>query len=145
MGLLIDYFAAPSDDDAAAALETGPGDRFPATDGTRIEPVVTLGKLEELLTGKTFEQRLSDPASRPLIASAHDDSVVVVKLADSFVQALADAGKPRLDALAVPWSQMEELGGMADPAALADFLYRLQDLAETAVGEGSAIYCRICL
>jgi hypothetical protein len=71
--------------------------------------------------------------------------VVVVKLADSFVQALADAGKPRLDALAVPWSQIEELGGMADPAALADFLYRLQDLAETAAGEGPAICCRIRL
>jgi hypothetical protein len=80
MGLLIDYFAASSDDDARTALAAGPGDRFPSTDGPGIEPVVNLGKLEELLTGKTFDQQLDDPASRPLVASANDGQVLVIKL-----------------------------------------------------------------
>jgi hypothetical protein len=62
MGLLIDYFTAPSDDDAAAAPETGPGDRFPATDGTRIEPVVTLGNSKNCLPGRLSG---SDSAIRP--------------------------------------------------------------------------------
>lgn len=145
MGLLIDYFAAPSDDDARAALAEGPGDRFPSTDGPGIEPVVNLGMFEELLTGKTFEQQLDDPASRPVIASANDDQILVIKLEDGFVRALAGAERSGLDGLAVPWSQIEEFGGAADPEALANFLHRLQDLAQTAISAGSAIYCWICV
>jgi hypothetical protein len=142
MGLLIDYFAAPSDDDAVTVLEAGPGKRFPSLAGNGIEPVVALGKLEELLTGKTFDQQIADPASRPLIASGDDWSPVVIKLDDGFVRALA--GADGLDGLAVPWSQTEELGGMADPMLLADFLRQFQDLARTASGKGCAVYCWIC-
>jgi hypothetical protein len=76
VGLLIDYFAASSDDDAHAALAAGPGDRFPSTGGPGIEPVVNLGMLEELLTGKAFDQQLDDPASRPLIASANAQAAI---------------------------------------------------------------------
>jgi hypothetical protein len=145
MGLLIEYFAASSDDDARAALAAGPGERFPSTDGPGIEPVVNLGKLEELLTGKTFDQQLDDPASRPLIASANDNHVLVIKIGDGFVRALASADRSELDGFAVPWSQIEEFGGTADPAALADFLHRLQDLAQATISGDSAIYCWICV
>jgi hypothetical protein len=79
----------------------------------------------------------------PFIASANDDQVLVIKLENGFVRALAVAGRSELDGLVVPWSQIEEFGGAADPAALADFLHRLQDLAQAAIGAGSAIYCRI--
>jgi hypothetical protein len=61
------------------------------------------------------------------------------------MRALASVGRSELDGLAVPWSQIEEFGGAADPAALADFLYRLQDLAQAAISAGSAIYCWICV
>jgi hypothetical protein len=140
--VLIQYFAAPSDEDAMTVLEAGPGRRFPSAEGNGIEPVVTLGMLEELLTGKTFDQQLADPVSRPLIASGDDDNPVIIKLGDGFVRALAGADRSGLDGLAVPWSQIDELGGMAAPAPLADFLRRLQDLARTATSEG--IYCWIC-
>ena len=145
MGLLIDYFAAASDDDARAALADGPGDRFPTAGGPGIEPVVNLGKLEELLTGKTFEQQLDDPGSRPLIASGNDDQVLVIKLDDGLAGALAAAGRAELGELAMPWSQIEEFGGAADPAALADFLHRLQDLAQAAVSARCSVYCWVCV
>ncbi|MGH3247601.1 MAG: hypothetical protein ACRDOI_15535 [Trebonia sp.] len=107
MGVLIQYFAALSDEDAVTVLETGPSDRFPWAEGKRIEPVVILGRLEELLTGKTFGQQLADPASRPLIASRDDDNPLIIKLGDSFVRALAGADRPGLDGFAVPWSQTD--------------------------------------
>jgi hypothetical protein len=56
MGLLIDYFVAPADAEAALVLDGGPGGRFPVTDGSGIEPVVSLGMLEEMLTSKSFDR-----------------------------------------------------------------------------------------
>ena len=123
-------------------LEAGPGGRFPSAEGNGIEPVVTLGKLEELLTGKTFGQQLADPVSRPLIASGDDGNPLIIRLEDGFVRALAGADRSRLDGLAVPWSEIEEFGGMAAPAPLADFLRRLWDLARSAAS--ARIYCWIC-
>lgn len=145
MGVLVDYFTAPSDEDAAVVLDSGPGERFPSTEGTGIEPVVMLGRLEELLTGKTFSQQLVDPASRPLVASGRDHHRLVIKIDNGFARALADADRSTLDDLAVPWSQAEEIGGTADPELLADFLRRLQDLAGAATSTGSAVYCWLCL
>jgi hypothetical protein len=49
------------------------------------------------------------------------------------------------DAAATSASQPSVTAGAADPAALADFLYRLQDLAQAAFSDGSAIYCWICV
>lgn len=142
MGLLIDYFVAASDADARGVLEHGPGGRFASTDGSGIEPTVSLGQLEELLTGKTFGEQLEDP-SYAVIASSEDNEVVVIRLETGFVRALTDADPPTIDRLAAPWSEIEEFGGMADPVYLGDFLHRLRELARTAIAGNAGLYCWI--
>lgn len=145
MGLLIDYFVAASDDDARTVLDHGLGGRFASTDGSGVEPTAALGQFEELLTGRTFDEQLGDPASYEVIASSEDNEVAVIRLEPGFVQVLADADPPTLDRLALPWSKIEEFGGMADAADAADFLHRLRGLAQTAVPGNAGMYCRISL
>jgi hypothetical protein len=93
-----------------SVIATGPGGWFPALEGSGIEPSVNLGMFETLLTGKTSEQRLADPKSYPLLASADDHQVVVIGLADDFVRALSAAQEADLRQLAQPWSRIEEFG-----------------------------------
>jgi hypothetical protein len=93
-----------------SVIATGPGGWFPALEGSGIEPSVNLGMFEALLTGKTSEQRLADPKSYPLLASADDHQVVVIGLADDFVRALSAAQEADLRQLAQPWSRIEEFG-----------------------------------
>lgn len=145
MGLLIDYFVAPSDSEAQQIVDAGPTGRFPTTDGSGIEPTVNLGQLEELLTGKTFDQQLDDPESYKVIASANDDQMVVIRLEPGFVAALAHADSDRLGQLSEPWSHIEEFAGMAAPSALADFLDRLRALAIQASETTGGLYCWVCV
>lgn len=124
-------------------MKPGPAAGSPRPRETASSRSSPWAKLEELLTGKTFGQQLADPVSRPLIASGDDGNPLIIRLEDGFVRALAGADRSRLDGLAVPWSEIEEFGGMAAPAPLADFLRRLWDLARSAAS--ARIYCWICL
>lgn len=58
MGLISEYFVASTD--AAAALIDVDSIPSHAVHGGGIEPVVHLGTLEELLTGRTFDEILED-------------------------------------------------------------------------------------
>lgn len=141
MGLLTEYFAAPTDE-AAAVVDA---DSIPphAVDGGGIEPVVHLGTLEELLTGRTFEEVLDDAPASP-VADRHGGEELVLRLTDALVRALADVSDGQLDEVAVPWSQTDELTG-TDPADLAAFGRRLSALARRARADGGHVYCWLSL
>jgi hypothetical protein len=155
MGLLITYFSAGSDEAAAATIdwptgpEGGPVKRLLkrkepghlSIDGHGIEPVVQLGMFEQLLTGKSFDSQLDDPASRPMVAIRDGGERLVVRIGDDFVDALAAVDRDQLPALADKWAEIEEFHGMADPRALEDRAAALGDLARTSRRHGANVYC----
>lgn len=168
MGLICDYFAAPSDESAAevvhrdggpagvaapsgwtdgvpapAAEATGSG--FPTVAGGSIDPVVVLGTLTALLTGRTFDEVLAAAARRDPVAMQDDGAEVVLRVDDVVVDALTRADAAALAAVAVPWSRTDELAGISDPESLAEFLHDLAGLARGARERGGALYCWACV
>jgi hypothetical protein len=177
MGLDVAFFAAP-DDEAALEAERRAGGPLgwprltghrksglfrkepivtelgPAFDGFAArgyDPVVTLGTLEELLTGRTFASITDDPRSG---GSPGDDEGVpedhgVITLTDSLRDALASADDSRLAEVVGPWSQTEELQqpGWEEvtPAEHLEFMRALRDLARRAAGAGHRLYCYFAL
>lgn len=136
MGMLTDYFVALTDD-AAADLDA----MLPhALDGGGIDPVVELGSLETLLTGRTFDEILDD--EREPVVERHDGEEVVVRISEHLERALVDVTDAHLAEVAVPWSGTEELAG-SDPADLAAFAQALAALARRARDTGGHVYCRL--
>lgn len=164
MSVLFDYFAARSDAEAAAVINRPGGPASPAAtapDGADqattqnglgydtvslkgIDPVVQLGTLEALLTGRSFDELLADLPADPL-AIKNDGEQLVVALSRGITSALASATPESLDEVAVPWSQTDEFWGAADPAELAAALKELAGLARRAGANGHRLYCWICV
>ena len=103
-----------------------------------IDPVVQLGTLEELLTGRSFEDILDDPSAEDI---ATDGERLVLRLNDALPPALIAATNQRLAEVATPWAQTEEFGGGADPADLVEFLTGLRELAQRSASRGERLYC----
>ena len=172
MGIDLAFFAAPDDEAALEAerraggplgwpevtghrksglfrkepivTELGPAfDRF---SGRGYDPVVNMGTLEELLTGRDLESIIEDPRSggSPAEGDAPEGHGVIT-LTDSLRDALADADDSRLAEVVGPWSRTEELEqpGWEDvtEAEHLDFLRALRDLALSAKGAGHRLYC----
>ena len=141
MGVMYDYFAAPSDEVAAAVLEGGPAHLEPvATKG--LDPVVVMGKLEALLTGRAYDDVVDDERSALLLAMEGDGEVLVLAVTDGLRDGLDRASG--LSEIAATWAQAEELNG-SDPQQLAGVLGELQALAKKAVGKGERLYCWVCV
>lgn len=160
---MYDYFSAPSDEAAAHVvnLPGGPGvpaakppppgpgraregvpfDTVPIAD---IDPVVKLGTLEALLTGRDYKQIAAGPRAGQALASRHGGQCAVVTLTDELQAALADAGDEQLAAVAVPWSRTEAFWGRGDPQSLARLLHELAELARRARGRDEHMYCWTC-
>jgi hypothetical protein len=175
MSVLFDYFAASSDDAAASAigLAGGPGtpvatpaagDRdaarvaaagaageagerapFDTLSVKGIDPLVQLGTLEALLTGREYELIVAGQRAGHALAVEDDGERVVVTLTDELQASLADADDARLAAAAGPWSQTDEFFGSADPRDAADFLQQLAALARRARDRDERLYCWICV
>jgi hypothetical protein len=170
VGLLTDYFIAASDVEAASTIDRagGPGQPrrlepvpercglfrrrvptapspvdepiFPTLTSKGIDPVVNMGTLEELLTGRSFEQILESNVD-PVVASADGGERLVVRLTNEVTDALRAAPDALLVTVSTPWAQTEELDGMTDPETLTRFLRELSLLAKTARSEGRHLYC----
>ena len=110
-----------------------------------IDPVVQLGTLEELLTGRPFDDVLADPLTGRDIALRDGGERVVVTINQAVTTALAAASDESLDHVALPWSQAEEFGNLADPTDLAAFLKDLAGLARRSEASGNRLYCWICV
>ncbi|MGI5505364.1 hypothetical protein [Lentzea sp. CA-135723] len=142
MGVLYDYFAAPTDEAAATAIDGGPVGRFPTVETKSLDPAVVMGQLEELLTGRSYDEISDDPRCADDIAIEHDGEVLVLTVTDGLRDVLADAGD--LDEVAVRWAGIEELEGF-DPKVLAEILKDLKALAVQAKENGERLYCWACV
>lgn len=177
MGIDVAFFSAP-DDEAAQDAERRPGGPLgwpqvtghrktglfrkepvltelgPAYDGFAArgyDPVVHMGTLEELLTGRAFDTIMDDPRAGGSAGDGNDapESNSVVTITDSLRDALASADDDRLAEVVVPWSRTEELQhpgwedvGVADHLA---FLRDLRDVAVRARAAGHRLYCYFAL
>ncbi|MGH3392297.1 MAG: hypothetical protein ACRDOO_25785 [Actinomadura sp.] len=145
MGNLYDYFAAP--DDAAAAstfdLLGGPAaGGFDTVAVKGIDPVVQMGTLEELLTGRSYDEIAEDPRQGADVREGSDETAHgVLTLTGSLAAALADADRQRLAEVAEPWAETEEFWGDADPEILTGVLCELAELARRARDRGHGLYC----
>lgn len=172
MGVLFEYFAAPSPEAAAATIDWAGGPSQPPASATRglrgmfsrrakvvdpspavayrtvrdagVDPVVQAGTLEEILTGRPIEEIL-DSQGASSIAERDGGQQLVSKVSDALVDALAAASPESLAAAAEPWSQTEEFWGAGDPEALAALLTELADLARYARSQGDSVYCWTCV
>lgn len=141
VGVIYDYFAAPSDDAAAVVIETGPAE-FRKVETKGLDPVVVMGKLEALLTGRGYDQVVDDERSGELLAVEGDGEVLVLTVTDGLRDALAE---PReVTDVATAWAETEELRG-ADPGDLGGVLRDLQSLAREAVSRSEHLYCWVCV
>jgi hypothetical protein len=156
MGLLIDYFVADSDADAAKTIDWPGGPRegsgrwqdrlrgrrggYPVISEKLIEPVVVLGSLEELLTGRAFEAQLADPESRPLIALRNEGERLVFRIGEFLVTALRGAAERDVLSLADDWSEIEELSNSYPAEDLKLFLRDFKVMCD-AVEPHQAVYC----
>ena len=151
MGVLFDYFAAPSDERAAEIIDLGGGPaeaNIPVVQTTGIDPVVQMGTLESLLTGVDYDTVADGPRSGHIVAVRDEGERFVGTITDELQAALAEASPERLDEVVLPWSQTEEFEEdeeEADPKALAQFLAELGQLARTASANGDRIYCWVCV
>ncbi|RVW09256.1 hypothetical protein EGT67_12950 [Prescottella agglutinans] len=160
MSAITDYFTAPSDEVATAALD-GLLDLDPETDaevsGPRVqaaasgtpvlqakgmEPTVALGRLEAVLTGRTYDEVASGPRRGSLVAAGEDGDALIVTVADELRDALAGADAATVAAAARTWVFDE---GYEPSEESAPFLTALAELATGAVARGDRIYCRILI
>ncbi|WP_157984501.1 hypothetical protein [Lentzea terrae] len=143
MGVMYDYFAAPSDEVAASMVDGGPvaaGHR--AVETKWLDPAVVMGKLEELLTGRPYDEVIDDPRCAADLAVEGDGEVLVLTVTDGLRDGLAGAGE--LTEVAAAWAGIEELDRF-DPAELAVVLRELKELAVDAVKAGERLYCWVCV
>lgn len=110
-----------------------------------VDPVVQLGTLEELLTGRPYDDLEADPRSGHLVGGQDADSGVVCTLTDGVVAALAAADDARLAEVAGPWSRAEEFGGDWPVEEVLRVLRDLAALARRAQAAGLRLYCWICV
>ncbi|MFB6940934.1 hypothetical protein ACFCZY_10130 [Streptomyces sp. NPDC056237] len=148
MGSLYDYFSAP--DDTTALTVFGPGVEaagLPLLPVQGIDPYVQLGQAESLLTGLPYTDVVALPRFNQLLSSPEDDSSWLVTLTDELRDALASARPGQLEAVAEPWSRIEEFGDDCEPGPLADFLKGLAALAAEAGArrEPHRLYCLMSL
>lgn len=171
MGVLYDYFSAPDDAAAAAVIDrdAGPsgsgasapvgggffarrrqpqapaGPAYPTVADTGIDPVVQCGTLEELLTGRPYEDVESDARWGQALAIRDEGERLVLTLTDGLVDALARAEADQLASVSVPWSTTEEFWGAGDPVALTRVLIDLSTTARDARARGETLYCWVCV
>jgi hypothetical protein len=172
MGMEVAFFAA-EDDHAAAEAEHRVGgplarpaavsvrqdggsrsklmvkDPGPAFDGfaSRWYDAVTMGTLEELLTGTTYCELEKDTRFAATITNDSPDDEPpnrgVLSLTHTLRDALAAVDDDRLAALVGPWTATDEFGyGWQDttPEDHLAFLRRLRELARTAQDRDHGLY-----
>lgn len=143
MGVLSNYFSAPSDEAAAGAL-TGelPGPGYDVLPMKNLFPDYHLVPVEVFLTGRSAEAVQVGPRHAKLVASAGDYDVVVLAVSDELMEGLAAASGEQLAAAAASWSQFEDFQGTGT-SGLAGFLGELADLARRATAREEHLYCLI--
>ena len=155
MGVLTDYFSAPSDQVAATALGRagGPGTAadgppaaapFDTVQLKDIDPVVNLGTLESILTGVDYHVITANPDHGRLISQRDDHGPWVIAVSAALQAALATADSDQLAQADIPWTRTEEFRWAA-PQSLLWVIEELAALARRATAKGERLYCWTCL
>jgi hypothetical protein len=168
MGVLYDYFTAPSDEAAAATVDRtgGPGrpvgrprglfrrrtrqdaaPTYPTLADTGIDPAVQLSTLHALLSGLDPDALAPEEVLLPVDVLAERDGGerLVIRVDAAAVDALTGASDDRLAQVAVPWSRTEEFWGGGDPDELTPLLHHLAALARNGRGRGEGLYCWVAV
>ncbi|GAA5178473.1 hypothetical protein GCM10023322_05730 [Rugosimonospora acidiphila] len=145
---LIDYFIAVDDPTAATTIDVagGPGVAgFETLLLKGIDPYITLGRLESILTSHSYDEITDDPRHCRPITDPEGDAFVVT-VTDTLRDTLAAVGDDRLADLARRWAQTDELRlDGVDVSDLAETLTLLTALARRAVETDGHLYCRWAL
>lgn len=160
MGLLCDYFTAASNAQAVETIDWigGPANPLrpsglarsqiaarPTVSIPRIEPTVWMGKLEEVLTGRSFDDILQDPTGQ-VVASRDGGERQVIRLTARLQDALASIDDDTVDEVAARWAAPDEYYGTGgDPELAARALRALVHLVRTSRERGETLYCWVCV
>ncbi|MCW2931738.1 MAG: hypothetical protein JWM19_2700 [Actinomycetia bacterium] len=152
MGVLTDYFSAPSDEAAASVLDRPGGPvagpvplPFDAVESKGLDPHVVMGKLEEALTGQDYWAVTTDPQYARVILARGDGGPWVFKVSSRLQAALAAADGITLARAAVEWSQAEELQINGVSPDMSGILEDLAGLARRAAAKEEHLYCWVSL
>ena len=139
MSAITDYFAAPSDAAAATALDDGPIDPVQAK---RVDPIVSLSRLESVLTGKAYDEITAGLRRGSLVAVNDDGDAYILTVADELRDALAGLDAEGVMAAARAWAIDETVEPSEESVP---FLAALAELATGAVHRGDRIYCHMVI
>ena len=149
MGILTDYFVAPSDEAAAEVLSSGPSGvaDLPALQMKGLEPVVVMGSLEAILTGRDYDEVSENPRQGFMFSYDDDGERSVTALTNELRDALATSAESRLREAGVELAATEELMALDDEdvKAVVDGVLELAALARIARDRGEGMYCWMCL
>lgn len=141
MAIQIDYFAASTDDEAAATINLEAGPRSESSDvvpSQDVDPGLALGYLNEVLTGVPVEEFL-DGEWPALVAQSNDEQRFVLQVDPGFVTLMTTREGP-YDDLAHQWAKAKAPDGAdewaPDSRDLADFLNDFAQLCFRAMDEG---------
>ncbi|MFD4717423.1 hypothetical protein ACFWOY_00760 [Streptomyces sp. NPDC058423] len=142
---LCDYFSAPDDQAAVAALQIPGGPAQAERDVVflkNIDPVVAIARLEAVMTGCSYEEADARPRSGRLLSVPEDGPPFVVSLTDTLVDALARASRDDLVRCAEQWATTDELRQIGIRVeATTDVLAALAGLARCAQASDQRLYC----
>jgi hypothetical protein len=163
VALICDYFMAPSSEAAASVVDWPGGPANPPAERRSflrrakrdteaygvvslpgIEPTVTMGQLDALLTRRSIMEVIHDPEREP-VAAVDGGERVVVPLGQKFEEAIAATPDDEVPELSRQWSQAEEFWGQGDPDVLAGAVRRLAALVRQGRGRQHHLYCWVCV
>jgi hypothetical protein len=139
MGILVDYFIAVDDAQAAALLNDYDAVLASDMDGAHIEPITELTGVEAYLGGRTYDAIVEDPDSFADVADDGDGGYIV-KIGRQFVERLAAASEAELISAGAMWAAD---ASDIDPTDAAEYLRMIQGYAQRARTEQMGLYCRI--
>jgi hypothetical protein len=117
---------------------------FVVVDMKGVEPTVQMATLEEILTGRSYDEIVADSADR-IVSSRAGGERLVVQLTKTLQEALAEATEAQLAEAVDRWASTDEFWGRGDPAILRPEIEALAQLARTASRQGTNLYCWLCL
>ncbi len=145
-GLVFYYFVASSPEAAADVVLApgGPAAQAGTVAVNDVEPVVQLGKLEEILTGVPYEQVVDGADDRPAPPPERTGDWTVLGTSQALQRKLTHLGPAQRRAAAEEWSGTEEMRGVG-PDRLAQVVDALCALCRLADRKAELVYAAASL
>ena len=153
MGQLCDFFIAPNDAAAAITIDWvgGPAAErersggYPTVSIHGLESTMLTGKLEVVITGRTFDDVLAT-SSNELVAMRDDGEGAVMRLTSALEDALNELAEDRLAQVADAWAAPDSYWGFDLDLDLAlTLLTALVGLVRDARSRGWSTYAWVCV